>query len=55
MDEVTEETAMILQSRGLQCDHRGRIEVKGKGQMPVYLISDIYRRNVSINSTDSKY
>jgi len=36
--QVTEETANVLTSFGIQCHFRGEIEVKGKGLLPTFFI-----------------
>ncbi|XP_072617382.1 adenylate cyclase type 4 isoform X10 [Vulpes vulpes] len=38
-DEVTEETAQVLQSLGYTCYSRGIIKVKGKGQLCTYFLN----------------
>ncbi|XP_032311152.1 adenylyl cyclase X E isoform X2 [Drosophila ananassae] len=36
--QVTEETAIILEEFGVQCNYRGLVYVKGRGEIPTYLV-----------------
>lgn len=36
--QVTEETAQVLISAGIQCDYRGMTFVKGRGMLPTYFV-----------------
>lgn len=36
--QVTKETANVLQQYGVECDYRGEIFVKGRGEIPTYFI-----------------
>lgn len=36
--QVTEETAIILEEFGVQCNYRGLTYVKGRGEIPTYLV-----------------
>lgn len=37
--QVTAETAEVLQENGIQCEYRGRTQVKGPGEIPTYFVS----------------
>lgn len=36
--QVTESTAAVLRSNGFQVEERGRIRIKGKGEMTTYFV-----------------
>ena len=35
---VTEDTARVLMEAGIECESRGRIHVKGKGELNTYFV-----------------
>ena len=54
--QVPESTAEILAHNGVPCEFRSNINVKGKGPMNVYLVSDacaLYTSTASLERLDS--